>query len=655
MSNRLQRFLGELRRRNVLRVGAAFLIAGWVALQVVDILGPALGLPDWVIVAVAVVVVSGLPIALAVAWFFEITPGGMIPTHEVSPENSIALTTGRRIDRIIIALLALALVFFIGESVYRNFSPTRQADALPLGLAVFPPVIESSSDDAFGVARQVAEEISRALTAVSKIPVTPLEVVDTLRIKNPPEAAAAELGVRYLLLFDPDRTQGAIVSVRLFDVELQESIWSGMYRPGEDDALEFQQRVSQQVAIALGVLSVAEANSLFSLPTENAEAYSQYLLGMQELSRSGYDARKADSLAVALFRNALALDSRFALPHAALCRIELSRFGYNEDVEAFEKAERHCHRALTLGRSAGEVHIALGDLYNSSGQSQRAEESYLEALSISPSYIAALLGLARAYDNQGDASRAEEMYMQAIRVQPSYYSAHLSLADHFYQLGDYDRAQESYVLASRLAPDDPMVLNDIGTTYLLRGDFENAELSFRRSLGLNSEEPYALGNLATTYYFQHRFEDALPLYEKGLATDVDSATAWRNLGDVLRAIGEVERAQKAFGKTIELGEALLEVNPQDTFTVGTLIAAHSALNNEVRTFELISILKSLGSTHPGATYDIAVGFCRLRRLEECLSYVVIAQEEGFPEALLNAEPDFRGVVEQLELPVPSGN
>jgi tetratricopeptide (TPR) repeat protein len=646
----LQKFIGELRRRNVLRVGAAFLIGGWVALQVFDILGPALGLPDWTIIAVAVLIVTGLPISLAVAWFFEITPGGMVPTSEVSISESTTVETGRRIDRIIISLLAAALAFFVGEFVYRSIIDEQYTskEPLPVALAILPRTMNTEPSGSIELIQQIANEIGRALASLSTLPVTPTEVVENLPSDTTPVEASGRLHARYLLLFDTEQPPKETVHVELFDAQEEQSVWTASFDPASDDALQFQQRVSQQVALEIGVLSATEANRLFSLPTENSEAYGLYLRGMQELTRSSYDARQQNSKAELLFLEALKLDPRFPLAHAAICRIEVSRFQYTNETATFEKAERHCHRALTLSPSSGETHIALGSLYMASGQHERAEESFLAAIGINPSYISALLGLARTYDLLGDAQRAEDTFKQAIRAQPSYYRTYDAIADHYYARGDYDQCRANLLLAAQLAPSDPNVWNDIGTTYLLTGSFQEAEAAFAKALTLNPEEPYALGNLATTYYFQQRFDKARPLYENAARLTPHDSVAWRNLGDVLYYLGEQDGANSAFQQAIEISENLLEVNPQDSQILSSLLVAVASLGDKERFFALVVQLESTVTLYPGAEYDVAVGYCRLRLFEECGAYVLRASEENFPISLLRADPDLQPVSQVLD-------
>jgi tetratricopeptide (TPR) repeat protein len=644
MADSIQRFLGELRRRNVLRVGAAFLIGGWVVLQVVDILGPATGMPDWVIIVVASIIAAGLPVALMVAWYFEITPSGFVPTNEVPFEESITHATGSRIDRIIIVLLAAALSFFVGEYLYRSL--TQDSDLptnAPLSLAVVPL---GSPSEAFELVNQLSLEISRALAAVPDLPITPQEVVNSLKTRDSPDAAASELGVRYLLLFDMPQSDGRITA-RLYDVANAESNWQATFDPSEDDALVFQQTVSRNVAQELGVLTTAEAESLFALPTQSSEAYALYLRGLQLLDSLSDEPSRSE--AEQAFTKALTLDPSFALAYAGLCRIELARYSDEREVGRFESAERHCHRALTLGRYKGEVYIALGDLYIASGQSKRAEESYREALRINPSYISAVLGLASALHKQGDAVNAERVFLRAIRAQPGYYLPYNRVAAHYIETSDFLKARENLVFASQLAPNNPMVLNNIGATYALTGDFEEASDLFKRSLALSPNDPWATSNLGSMYFFQGRYQDARALNEKAVQQTPYDGRKWRNLGDALIALGDHRAAEDAFRHAIELLEAGVSINPKEEWFLGSLAVAYASVGETEKLNTTIGRLLDTPQLDSATEYDVAVALCRLNRFDECLEYAHRAAENDFPMAMIAADPDLAPIVERLNV------
>src|SRR5262245_53083617 len=106
-------FVSELRRRNVVRVAIVYAVASWLILQLADVIGSLLKLPDWTGKLVVLLLMLGLPVALAISWVYEVTAEGLVRTSDVDPARSVAPQTGRRLDRIIIATLGLAIAVLL--------------------------------------------------------------------------------------------------------------------------------------------------------------------------------------------------------------------------------------------------------------------------------------------------------------------------------------------------------------------------------------------------------------------------------------------------------------------------------------------------------------------------------------------------------------
>ena len=106
-------FFTELKRRNVFKVGVAYVVVAWLLLQLTDIVLPTFNAPSWVAQTITFVLLLGFPVAVFFAWAFELTPEGLKPTHEVEQSESITHVTGRKLDFIIIGVMGLAIVFLV--------------------------------------------------------------------------------------------------------------------------------------------------------------------------------------------------------------------------------------------------------------------------------------------------------------------------------------------------------------------------------------------------------------------------------------------------------------------------------------------------------------------------------------------------------------
>ncbi len=135
-------FFGELKRRNVVRVGIAYAIVAWLVMEVSSVAFPALHLPDWTLTLIVVLTALGFPFALLFAWAFELTPEGLKRTHEVPVEHSVTPTTGRKLDRVIIAVLAVAVIFLVATHDWRQGEQETDAitvsEVMHKSIAVLP-------------------------------------------------------------------------------------------------------------------------------------------------------------------------------------------------------------------------------------------------------------------------------------------------------------------------------------------------------------------------------------------------------------------------------------------------------------------------------------------------------------------------------------
>ncbi len=270
----------ELKRRNVFRVGIAYVLMGWVLLQGADFVLDLIGAPEWVIRALAVVVVIGLPIALFFAWAFELTPEGIKREAEVDRSASITPRTGRRMDRGIIVLLALVVGWFLFDEFYlepREAAPTPVAvtgegevkvegeDAAPemstnppgapRTVAVLPFRAMSSGEDDEYFADGLTEEILNALAHVPGLSVTSRTSAFHFKDQDLPIGEIAEqLGVDHVVEGSVRRSGDRLrVTAQLIRAGDDSHLWSENYDRTDADAIAVQEDIAQRIAETLGV------------------------------------------------------------------------------------------------------------------------------------------------------------------------------------------------------------------------------------------------------------------------------------------------------------------------------------------------------------------------------------------------------------------
>jgi len=264
----------ELKRRNVFRVAIAYVLLGWAVLQGADFLLDLVGAPDWVIRTLAVVGLVGFPFALFFAWAYELTPEGIKRDHEVDRSRSITPHTGRKLDRIIIALLVVAVAFLLVDRYFdagpappqpavvteTGVEPAPAAVANDLAarrsVAVLPFVAMSSGADDGYFADGLTEEILNALAQLPELLVTAR--TSAFQYKGQDVAVqdiAQRLGVDHVVEGSVRRAGERLrVTAQLIRAADGFHLWSNSYDADSEDAIAVQEDIAEQIALALDVV-----------------------------------------------------------------------------------------------------------------------------------------------------------------------------------------------------------------------------------------------------------------------------------------------------------------------------------------------------------------------------------------------------------------
>jgi TolB-like protein/Tfp pilus assembly protein PilF len=326
----------ELTRRNVIRVAVAYLLLGWAVLQGADFLLDLTGAPDWVIRALAVIGLVGLPFALFFAWAFELTPEGIKRESEIDRSQSITPQTGKKLNGLIIALLLFIIVLMAVERIFFASGPgsppdSAQAEA-PKTIAVLPFADLSQAQDQEWFADGLAEEILNALVRVPDLSVTARTSSFAYKGSNKPiSEIAAELGVAHVLEGSVRSSADRIrVTAQLIRASDGFHLWSQNYDRDVADMIGIQEDLARNIATALETSMDPEALAQMArVGTESVEAYQEYLRGLQSAAEAFdvHDGRIPTRQAYEHFERARAIDPGFFDAHvqaANYWKIELT-------------------------------------------------------------------------------------------------------------------------------------------------------------------------------------------------------------------------------------------------------------------------------------------------------------------------------------------
>ena len=355
----------ELKRRHVFRIGIAYLVVAWLVLQVVNIVVPIVGAPDWTNKLLLILLVAGFPIALVLAWAFEMTPEGVKRTgdlDEVAPKQ--AVSTGRKLDFVIIGLMAIALAYFGWRQYYG--APIRQtaeqttpgatatAAAMP-SLAVLPFANLSADKNQEYFADGLSEELLNKLAGLKELRVIGRTSSFAFKGKNEDLRTIAEtLGVNHLLEGSVRKSGNEVrITAQLIRAADGSHIWSKTYDRKLDDIFAIQDDISMAVADALQVtLGVGELAHQPGM-TRNVAAYDEYLAAHTTADITP----QALQSGIAHLEKAISIDPDFALAWQALSQAYSFAAGTipDEVQGAGQKAFQAAERARKLAPDAPQV------------------------------------------------------------------------------------------------------------------------------------------------------------------------------------------------------------------------------------------------------------------------------------------------------------
>ena len=454
----------ELKRRNVFRVGIAYIVIAWLLAQVADLAFENFGTPDWAIKTLLFVLVLGFPLAVFFAWAFELTPEGLKKEKEVDRSQSITHHTGRKLDYTIIAILAVALTYF----AYDKFGSKKGSEPFSVeSTAPMGEVIEKGSDPILGNSIAVLPFANRSnveddlfftdgihddlLTQLAKI--TGLKVISRTSVMEYRDTTkkiaeiAAELGVTSILEGGVQRAGKRIrINAQLIDVTTDEHLWAETFdrEMTVENIFDIQSEITRQIVTAVrGELNEAESEVLSQTPTSNLEAYEAYLHAKTLLIHPDYIQQKFIDAEV-WAKKAVQLDPEFALAWALLVETngQLVWMGLDNAEERIQYARVALDNATRYGPQLAETLAARAEYtYRIENDFHAAEAAFTAASKAKPGDSTLLSRLGIAQRRAGKFEEAVSSFQLAIELDPGGVEARSLLVATLNIMGEFQRAE----------------------------------------------------------------------------------------------------------------------------------------------------------------------------------------------------------------------
>jgi TolB-like protein/Tfp pilus assembly protein PilF len=491
-------FFAELKRRNVYKVAVAYAIVGWLLVQVATQVFPFLEIPNWVVRLVIALVVIGFPIALVLAWAFEVTPQGIERTEVADRAPS---TPGKKkhawIYVVVIGAAISIALFFLGRYTAGNKTAATAPNELSAkSIAVLPfDNLSRDPDNAF-FAEGVQDEILTRLAKVADLKV--IARTSTQKFKSAPENLpdiAKQLGVANILEGSVQKVNDQVrVNVQLINALTNVHLWAEIYDRKLSDIFAVQSDIAKAVADTLQArLTGSEKKMMAAQPTKDTAAYELYLKGQSLWGR-----RSGDNIpkAIAFYEQAVARDPNYALAYAGLA----------------------------------EAYVLL------------------------PYYTGA-----RRHDT---VPKAREAISTALRLDPNLAEAHTANGKFLYGYEmDIIGALREHQRAIELKPNDATAHHWLGNDVLVAlGRFEEAITEGKRAIELDPLSPVINADLGITLYLARRYDDAIAQFNKTLEIDPTFFYTHYNLGIVLQLKGDLPGAISEFEKAKRLSDDPLVIS-----------------------------------------------------------------------------------------------
>jgi TolB-like protein/Flp pilus assembly protein TadD len=568
-------FFAELKRRNVYKVAVAYAVASWLLIQIATQVFPFFEIPNWAVRLVVVLLALGFPVALILAWAFEITPEGIKRESEIETGHSITHRTGRKLVAItaVLAVIAAGLLVFrlVGTARWavRSGDDDRSRDrgtaSLPIpakSIAVLPfENLSSDKENAYFV-DGIQDEILTRLAKIGDLKV--ISRTSTEKYKSAPSnlrEIAQQLGVANILEGSVQKSRDQVrITVQLINALNDAHLWAETYDRSLIDTFAVETDVAQRIAASLAAkLSGAEKQAIAARPTENTEAYQLYLKGRFFWNkRTGADLKTAGEF----FERAVAADPTYAGAYAGLAQTYLliPVFGAGKPPDFFPKATVAARKAIELDETSSEGHTALAMLL-------------LFDFKFAPS---------------------EQEFRRAVEINPNYATAHHWFGNSLLvTMGRFDEAIKEGQRAVELDPLSLIINADLGSTLMIARRYDDAIAQLRKTLVLDGNFAYAHWNLGEALYLKGDVTGAVAEYGKAAALDDDP--------EILALLGRVYAETGKKEKALELLEKLKAVGGQHYIRNYLYTIIYTGLGDKATAIDYLEKARDGGET-PDTTW-----------------------------------------------------
>src|ERR1700756_2237165 len=543
-------FFIELKRRNVYKVGVAYAVVGWLIAQIATQIFPFLEIPNWAIRLVILLIVIGFPIALIIAWAFELTPEGIKRTEDVALATQTRTKSHTWIYIVIVGALFSVGLFTLGRYGFRE-KISASSESPAKSIAVLPFVNMSADKNDEYLSDGMTEELINVLSRVPGLRVPGRTSCFAFKGKNEQDIfrnVGDQLHVGTVLEGSVRKAGDKLrVTAQLINVSDGYHLWSKDYDGDVKDILNFQSSVAEQVVQALQVkLGGDEKRILTKKPTENPEAHRLYLLGRYEFAKY---TQTGWNNAIRYYEEALKLDPDYALAYCGLA----DNYAYMGSVvmpekDAIAKEKEFAEKALALDPELAEAHMSFALALVAAYDWRNGLKEFDRVLELNPNLAFAYELQAWTLNGLGRFDEAIAKDRKAIELDPLNPFFQMSLSFFLYWACQYDDAIAQARKTLEMDPNSAIAHVLLGLSFLKKSDTAGAIAELQKAKAPDPGAWYQ-GYLGYAYAISgdrvkadqalHELED---LAKHQYVSPTAFATIYLGLGDNEKTLDWLERA-----------------------------------------------------------------------------------------------------------------
>jgi len=610
----VQKFFAELKRRNVYKVAVVYAVVAWLLIQAASILFPTFEAPGWVMKVFVTVIAAGFPIALILAWAFELTPEGLKRTEFA---DELPRKSGGRQGWIYAVMIAGAIsvsLFFLGRYTTLPWAGAGQNESFEKSIAVLP--FENLSDDKTNAyfATGIQDEIMTRLAKIADLKV--ISRISTQQYQSKPgnlSQIAKQLGVAHVLEGSVQKVGEQVrVNVQLIRADHDSHLWAETYERKLIDIFGVESDVAKLIAQSLHAkLSGREEKALGVKPTGNSEAYDAYLRGLAAEGEST-DLVYSTQKAISFFKRAVHLDPGFALGWSRLSRAHSNL--YPSFADSTEAAKRALETAQKLQPDLPETLLALACYqFSELHDYNAARTTFLRVRKMLPGAAEIPVALAQIARHRGKWEETVAYYDEALVLDPRNTELLAESAGNYSDLRRFDNALKRYNRALDTRPNDVDLLASKAGIYQAQGNLTEAARCLE---GVNALTPSyeAVPQKVAQLIFERNYRGAVELLEARFAqfqfgSELEIGIFEEFLASSRLLVGDIPGAKSSAEQARKYLEVLCQNQPDNDFPAIFLARAYAILGEKDSAYKeakrVTGLLQNDAIRRPGAEENLA--------------------------------------------------